>query len=701
MSELIVAASNGSVTKVRKLLESEIDINIKDNQGKTSLHHACSKGHLVMVKILIGHGANVNLQTNSKKTPLHLASKKGNINIVKFLISKGASVNAKTKFETQPIHIAAENGYFEIAKILVEHGAELNTKIVGDKKLATDSNKTANIGESLTPILLAVKNRHLRIVEILVKNGADPNHKIGPITPLTQAVANLDLNMIKVLVENGANINLELYGKPEYKSWQYGGGGWYDPNNGEDEVYVFGGGTVLHAAIKTGNWNIIKYLVEQGANVNIIDKETKETPLMSAISWYLMMKQKKPEMARLDLLEDIVKIFAENGLDVTNELEENCGGRYSLKRLMGLKLHYSVEILLGKGANPNALQIIDPNKTWYEDAPPLFHAIYHRMGPKIIQTLIKMGAKINHINATRFNLLTKGSSPLHLASQTRQLGILRLLLKNGAKINAKDALYATPLHKALENVNTWYANSFKTKPIKNIGPMTKVAIELIKNGAELDCLDEKGKTPLHLASENNCLEVAKLLLEKGAKIDVETKEIETPLSLAICKKLKEMVKLLIENGADVNRSHGEEGTILHVAIKHLVSDEILDLLLEKGVDLKAKNKHNQTALDYAKSVYGQDFGQRNIYIREIIRKIIKYTENSKNEQNEGEPEQKKFKFEDCVICYEPRYEMFVLNPCGHAKTCEVCCMKIIHLPEVNTNCPVCRQDVDSYTKVFF
>ena len=33
----------------------------------------------------------------------------------------------------------------------------------------------------------------------------------------------------------------------------------------------------------------------------------------------------------------------------------------------------------------------------------------------------------------------------------------------------------------------------------------------------------------------------------------------------------------------------------------------------------------------------------------------------------------------CVVCYEERNGTFVLQPCGHAKTCEECCMKIVVL----------------------
>ena len=77
--------------------------------------------------------------------------------------------------------------------------------------------------------------------------------------------------------------------------------------------------------------------------------------------------------------------------------------------------------------------------------------------------------------------------------------------------------------------------------------------------------------------------------------------------------------------------------------------------------------------------------------------MIKDKENSAKNSSEGEPEQKKFKFDDCVICFEPRFEMFVLNPCGHAKTCEACCDKIV---SGSKTCPICRSRVTQFMKVF-
>ena len=109
--------------------------------------------------------------------------------------------------------------------------------------------------------------------------------------------------------------------------------------------------------------------------------------------------------------------------------------------------------------------------------------------------------------------------------------------------------------------------------------------------------------------------------------------------------------------------------------------------------MNLKNQRNQTPLDLQKSIcYDQEI------LDKIIQKMIKDKENSEIAE---ESRAKRFKFEDCVICYEPRYDMFVLNPCGHAKTCEACCIKILHLRETNTSCPVCREKVTSYVKADF
>ena len=55
------------------------------------------------------------------------------------------------------------------------------------------------------------------------------------------------------------------------------------------------------------------------------------------------------------------------------------------------------------------------------------------------------------------------------------------------------------------------------------------------------------------------------------------------------------------------------------------------------------------------------------------------------------------KAKNCVVCYDQRKGTFALLPCGHAKTCETCCVKIV---EETKSCPLCRGNVSKYQKIF-
>jgi len=58
---------------------------------------------------------------------------------------------------------------------------------------------------------------------------------------------------------------------------------------------------------------------------------------------------------------------------------------------------------------------------------------------------------------------------------------------------------------------------------------------LLLKGASVNAADNKGQTPLHLASLAGQVEVTKLLLFKGAVVDVEDNEGQTPLHVACCR----------------------------------------------------------------------------------------------------------------------------------------------------------------------
>ena len=56
----LIAADNGNLNEVQRLVSSGVNVNAKDNDGKTALIEASESGFTIIVKYLIENGANVN-----------------------------------------------------------------------------------------------------------------------------------------------------------------------------------------------------------------------------------------------------------------------------------------------------------------------------------------------------------------------------------------------------------------------------------------------------------------------------------------------------------------------------------------------------------------------------------------------------------------------------------------------------------------
>jgi hypothetical protein len=127
----------------------------------------------------------------------------------------------------------------------------------------------------------------------------------------------------------------------------------------------------------------------------------------------------------------------------------------------------------------------------------------------------------------------QGFSLLHCAASTTAenrpdvLAIATTLIGRRGDINAKMKWGETPLHLAAENGNA------------------DVARLLIENGAHLDAENRGDRfTPLHLAVLKGHKEVVEVLLQEGARIDLASRSFGTPLQIAEEKGHREIAALL-------------------------------------------------------------------------------------------------------------------------------------------------------------
>jgi ankyrin repeat protein len=142
----------------------------------------------------------------------------------------------------------------------------------------------------------------------------------------------------------------------------------------------------------------------------------------------------------------------------------------------------------------------------------------------------------------------------------------------------------------------------------------EVARILAKHGADTTAQTKDGETPLHWASDGGHIELARILIEHGADAAAQTKDGETPLHRASDGGHLELARLLIEHGADVAAQTKDGETPLHRRRRHAqtkggetplhrVSEgghvELARLLIEHSADAAAQTKDGETPLHRA------------------------------------------------------------------------------------------------------
>ena len=121
---LHVAAEDGNVQQIRRLVQSGVSPNLAAADGSTPLHYAAAGGSLEATRALLQAGARPNLATRQGQTALHLAAHAGHTEVLVALLWAGADPHVATDGSGYtPLHLAVDGGHPDAVPPLVASSA--------------------------------------------------------------------------------------------------------------------------------------------------------------------------------------------------------------------------------------------------------------------------------------------------------------------------------------------------------------------------------------------------------------------------------------------------------------------------------------------------------------------------------------------------------------------------------------------------
>lgn len=474
------------------------------------------------------------------------------------------------------LFVGGKSSLNKMAENYEVYDAEIYAKKYGDKIIkelvlnyGKDINQTGE--EDIGGLYQAIKHNNIKAVKFFIENNA--NVEIATFdgtTPLVLAIEENKPKIVELLIKEGkANV--------------------YGYYFGEDfEKYP------IYCAVKNKNLNIIKILLNNNFDLK------RESYILS----YAMENSD----------ENIVKYLVENGADMYS---------YEITALYQAVLNLNpklVEYFLDKGASiekaggtdvyGNIMMAAAGSKfNNSNDKSPVDLTLLEKSAEnsaKITEMLIGKADK-NIINDS-----LEGKTPLIIAVGNSYIDTAKILIENGANINAVDIEGWSALSYAVNNGDIEIAkllleNKAKIKDellIAIKSPIAESRIDMIKllidNKANINYTDENGFNPLNIAIESGDMELTKFLITNGANVNSLMQDGVSLIGYAIAQNNMDLLQILIENGANVNYTGGDSwaNTPLQTASR-LGLDNVVRILLTRNADINAVDMNGNTALHTA------------------------------------------------------------------------------------------------------
>jgi ankyrin repeat protein len=414
--------------------------------GSTLLHESVRRGDLAAVNAVIGRGASVNAPTRYGATPLGLAALNGDTPIIRRLLDAGANPNAATPGGETPLMTAARVGRVDAVRLLLDRGALVNAKTSPRQQ---------------TALVWAVTENHPEVVRLLVAHGADVNTQTAVTRPNGEYVPGR-----AGFAAGPGLVRQRALPTPE------------------------GGMTPLLFAVRDGNREMMRLLLELGANIEQTSGN-RTSPLVIALlngqvglATELLARRANPNAA-----DDYQRAALFAAIELRNANRGNLiygDGRDPLDL---------ITLLLEKGADPNLRTNTTPVHGWMQIDP----------------------------SWVNFD----GQTPFIRAALSGDIEVMRLLLAHGADPNVATKEGTTALM-AASGMN-WVPGQTYTRSEANYVEAVKLCLELRAN---VNATNSLKLAAIHAAANRGWTSIIQILADHGANLELKDIADRTPMAFA-------------------------------------------------------------------------------------------------------------------------------------------------------------------------
>uniref|UniRef100_A0A8C5I1M0 Ion transport domain-containing protein n=1 Tax=Gouania willdenowi TaxID=441366 RepID=A0A8C5I1M0_GOUWI len=535
-------AERGDQVNLVNLVKKDPEVlGEKDCSGASPLHHAARGGHISLIQFIssVVNSQELNSCDEQGNVPLHWAVEKNRVESCKALLDLGADPNVLNTVLLSPLHMAINLQHNNLVALLLSYSV-------------TDCNLQGDLEN--TPVILACSSNNCEALELLLKHGGKlcQQNKLGHFPIHAAAFAGARKSM-EVILKAGEKLGHETANHINY----------LDKSKSSP----------LHLAVRGGNVETICLCIASGAKIDQ-QQNDRSTPL------HLACTQGATEVVRVMLtsverVEDVINLTDGNVtvLHIFHDSFVDCKENTPLLLATSCGAWKSVALLLSKGAKVNVKDRRGCN---------FLHLAI--LQPKGLKNLPEDVLQLNSVKELLGSEDDEGCTPLHYACR---LGVhdsvknmLGLSGDIGLSYKSKDKKSALHFAAQYGRINT-----------------CKRLLESITDSRLLNEGDERGLTPLHLASRAGHAKVVRLLLHKGALLHCDYKGL-TCLHHAAAEGYTQTMEVLLSASVKLLDKTDEDGnTALHIAAKagHTAA---VKLLLNRGAEF-VLNKSNTSFLHEA------------------------------------------------------------------------------------------------------